>query len=144
MDGFEQVRGFDAVGGREIGNGAGDFQDTIVGAGGEMELLHRLLEEIAELGVDGTVLADLSLGHAGIGGGFGASESRVLAGTRGLRPIAVRSRSLAGFLGTQLGEREFRGLDVEVGAVDEWAADAGAVALDLRGGQRHSCLLSPR
>ena len=45
---FEQVVAFDFVDAGEIGDGAGDFQDAIVGAGGERELLHGLLQEIAE------------------------------------------------------------------------------------------------
>ena len=78
LDGFEQVRGLDFFGGAQIGNGARDFQDAIVGAGGEAELLHRLLQEIAERGVDHAMFADVRIGHAGVGGDFRAGKSLLL------------------------------------------------------------------
>ena len=33
LDRFEQMRRLDGVGAGEIGDGAGDFQDTVVGSG---------------------------------------------------------------------------------------------------------------
>jgi hypothetical protein len=41
-------------------------------------------------------------------------------------------RGLAGLLGAQFGEGKRRRLDMEIDAIEERAADARAVALDLR------------
>ena len=35
LDGFEEVRCFDAIGAGKVGDGAGDFEDAVIGAGGE-------------------------------------------------------------------------------------------------------------
>ena len=78
LDGFEEVRGLDFFGAREIGDRAGDFENAIVGARGEAELLHRLLQEIAERGIDRAVFADVRVGHAGVGGDFRAGKSLLL------------------------------------------------------------------
>jgi hypothetical protein len=37
LDGFAEVLGLDGGGGFQIGDGAGYFQDAVVGAGGEAE-----------------------------------------------------------------------------------------------------------
>lgn len=47
LDGFEEVAGLDVFGVGEVGDGAGDFEDAVVGAGREGELLHGLLEVVA-------------------------------------------------------------------------------------------------
>jgi hypothetical protein len=44
LDGFEEVIGGDGVGRGEVGDGAGDFEDAVVGAGAEVEIRHRELE----------------------------------------------------------------------------------------------------
>jgi hypothetical protein len=134
LDGFEEVRGFDAVGVGEVGDGAGDFEDAVVGAGGEGELFHGLLEELAGFGINGAVGADLGVGHAGVAGGEaggGVGEAGGLAGAGGDDAVAEVGGGFAGFLGLAFGEGEGGGFDVEVNAVEEWSGDAGAVALDL-------------
>ncbi len=45
MDGFGQVGGVDAVGGGEVGDGAGDFENAVEGAGGEAEALEGGVEQ---------------------------------------------------------------------------------------------------
>jgi len=65
-----------AVAAREIGDGAGDFQDAVVGTGAEGKLLHCLLEHLAERGVERDVSADLRVAHAGVGGELGPGEAR--------------------------------------------------------------------
>ena len=42
----------------EIGDGAGDLEDAVVGAGGEVHVVHGLLEQDGALAVDLAVLAD--------------------------------------------------------------------------------------
>ena len=66
LNGFEDVIALYSFGDGEIGDGAGDFEDAVVGAGGKRELLHRLLEQIAEGGVDRAVFGDVRMRHARI------------------------------------------------------------------------------
>ncbi|MEY4487817.1 MAG: hypothetical protein RIQ79_325 [Verrucomicrobiota bacterium] len=96
MDGFEQVVGFDAFAGGEVCDGAGDFQDAVVGACGERELLHRLLEQVAEGRIERDMRADLRVRHARVGGGAGALVALELAVARGLHAGGERGGILAG------------------------------------------------
>jgi hypothetical protein len=96
-------------------------------------LLHRLLEQIAEGGIELAIFLDLRLRHAGVGDGAGAGETRELADARGLDAFADRGGRFAGFVGAQLGERQRGGLDMEIDPVEQGPADPGPVALDLRG-----------
>ena len=86
MNGFKQVRLLDAVAGGEVGDGAGDFQNAVVGAGAERELFHRLLEHFAERGVERDVGANLRMAHAGVGRELRAGEAHELAFACGLYP----------------------------------------------------------
>jgi hypothetical protein len=47
VDGFEEVVGGDGIMPGEVGEGAGDFEDAVVGAGGKVHLLHGVLEVAA-------------------------------------------------------------------------------------------------
>lgn len=78
--------------------------------------------------------ADLRMGHAGVGGGARVRETRELAFAGGLDAGADVGGGLGGLLGAELVDRERGRFDVQVDAIQERAADAGAVALDLRGG----------
>lgn len=71
LDRFEDVVGAELVLSGEVGDGAGDLEDAIVGAGGEIELLHSLLEELGALGGDFAVLAHDFGAHIGVGAGAG-------------------------------------------------------------------------
>ena len=66
LDGFKEMVRFDAFGTGEIGNRPCDFENAVVGARGETELLHCMLKQIAEGSVDRAVFADLRLIHAGV------------------------------------------------------------------------------
>lgn len=116
----------------EVGDRAGDFQDAVIRTSGEGELFHRVLEEVAERAVDRAVFADLRVGHAGVGGDFAAGKARVLAVARGLHPCADGFGGLARFFVTQFGNRERGRFNMDVDAVEKRAADARAIALDLR------------
>jgi hypothetical protein len=133
LDGFEQVRGLDALGTGEVGDGAGDFQNAVVSSGGEGELFHRLLEQVTEGGIDPAVFADLRVRHAGVGGGFGAGETGLLHRAGGVNPRSNHSRGFAGLFRAKIADGQGRGFDVKIDAVEQRAADAGAVTLDLRG-----------
>ena len=45
LDGFGDMIGSDGVGSREIGDGAGHFQNTIISARAEVHVVHRVLEQ---------------------------------------------------------------------------------------------------
>ena len=131
MDGLQQVRLLDAVAAREVGDGAGDFQDAVVGAGGQRELLHRLLEHFPERGVERDMGADLGVAHAGVGGELGPRETCELAFTCGLYPRTDDSGAFPRLVVLQLADGQRRGLDVDVDAVKQRAADACSVFDDL-------------
>src|SRR5690606_23117699 len=73
---FGDVGFGDGGGGFEVGDGAGDAADLVVGAGAEAEFVHGLLHEqqagVGEVGV----LLELAGVHAGVGGGV--AEAAVL------------------------------------------------------------------
>ena len=124
MNGLKEMRGFDFFRGSEIGDRAGDLEDAVVGARGKAELLHRLLQQIAQGGVDRTVTADLSVSHPRVDRHFRAGEARLLAGAGGVGPDADCGGGLARPLGTKLGEGQGGGVNMDVDAVEERAADA--------------------
>ena len=60
MDGFGDVFGLDRVGAFEVGDGAGDFQDAVVGAGAEALLGHGAFEQAFAIGGERACGADAS------------------------------------------------------------------------------------
>jgi len=48
LDGFEEVRGLDALAAGEVGDSARDLEDPVVGAGGKGQLLHGMVKQVAE------------------------------------------------------------------------------------------------
>ena len=73
MDGFENVIGAEVVRPGKVGNSPGYLQNTIVGAGRKIELLHGLLEEHGAPGADHAMLAHDLGSHIGVGSHFGDS-----------------------------------------------------------------------
>ena len=67
LDSLGDVREGDRRFGGEVGDGAGDFEDAVVGAGGEALLLHGAFEEAFGVGGELTKLADLAGAHLGVG-----------------------------------------------------------------------------
>ena len=84
LDGYEQVGRGGGVGAGQVGDGARDLEDAVVGARGEVQLFHGLLQEPAEGGVGSAVRADLRMRHAGVDGGARAGEAGALAEAGGL------------------------------------------------------------
>ena len=66
-DGFGDVFGLDVFAVFEIGDGAGDFADFVMGAGGQVELGNGLFEHHLGLFIEGTMLFDLLVRHRCIG-----------------------------------------------------------------------------
>ena len=80
--------GGDHVAPCQICNGAGQFEDAVVGTGGEVQLLHGGLEQFFAGGVGLAEVAYLGWTHFGVAGGGGAFETVELAGTSGLHALA--------------------------------------------------------
>ena len=131
LDGFEQVGLPDGFGLGEVGDGAGDLEDAVVGAGGQRELFHGLLEQVAHAGIERAVALDLRRGHTGVGREARAAETDELVLAGQFDALAHGGGRLAGLVGAQLGDGERRRLDMDVDAIEQRSADAGAVALDL-------------
>lgn len=70
LDGFGDVGDGEVLGGFEVGDGAGDFEDAVVGAGGESLLEHGAFEEFFGVGRELAVSANLAGGHLGVGEDF--------------------------------------------------------------------------
>jgi len=68
LDGLKNMMTFDFFGSGEVGEGVGDFEDAVVGAGGEVHLLHGLFEVALAFGIEGAVFADVFRVHGGVGG----------------------------------------------------------------------------
>ena len=62
--------GSDLLLGVEIGDGAGDFQDAVVGPGAEVQLGHRHLHHAFGVGVQLAVRFDLAVAHPRVGARF--------------------------------------------------------------------------
>jgi hypothetical protein len=97
------------------------------------ELFHGVLEQVAERGVDGAVSPDLGVRHPGVGGDARAAQPGEFALTGGVDALPDGRGSFAGLGGAQFREGKGGRLDVQVDPVQQRAADAGAVALDLGG-----------
>lgn len=66
VDGFADVCGIDVFTSGKIGDGAGDFQDAVVGACGKALAVHRFFEQRFAFGVERAVLANLCRRHCRI------------------------------------------------------------------------------
>src|SRR5690606_4490828 len=49
LDGFGKVLGSDRIGLVKIRNGSGDFQDAVIGPGGQTKAIHRVFQESLSL-----------------------------------------------------------------------------------------------
>ena len=83
-DGFGDVVGADVVGVFEVGDGAGDFADFVVGAGAEGELAHRVFEHLFAGLVQPAEILDISMRHCGVGHQAAVAKAGGLAGAGGL------------------------------------------------------------
>ena len=126
----------DGVGGGEVGDGAGDFEDAVEGAGGKVELGHCHLDEGAGLGRELLLaaLADLAGAECGVGGSRGVGRARLAVVARDLVVPGARDAVADGARGLGVGERgelvvvDARDFGKQVDAVQERAGDAALVA----------------
>ena len=66
LDGFGDVFGFEVGGVFEVGDGAGDFQNAVVGAGAQALLGHCTFEQALAIGRQFAERADVAGGHLGV------------------------------------------------------------------------------
>lgn len=106
MDGFQDIVRSNFWRAREVGEGAENLEDAIVGAGGEIHLFHRLFDIAAIFSVELAPLTHLLRSHRGVGGKLSGLERytvyrarrrpflgslpRPASLTRIARPIALR------------------------------------------------------
>ena len=135
MDGFADVVRGDAVAGCQIGDGAGDFENAVVGTGAEVEILHGMAEHFEGGVVEGAEFFDLAVRHPGIGGGFSLTGEPVFLDTTRLKNAIEDFCGRLGRAATrELLECHGRRFDMDVDAVEERAGDAVAITLDLNAG----------
>src|SRR5690348_10442101 len=131
LDGFAEVLGLDGGGGIEVGDGAGDFKDAVVGACGKAEAGDGVFEELFAFGRDGAVFADELGSHLGVGVGLSfGSKALLLAPAGGDDAGADGGGILAGGRSAKLFVFHGGNFDVNVDAVEKRAGDFGDVALN--------------
>ncbi len=135
MDRFADVVGEDVFGGGEVGDGAGDFEDAVVGSGAEVQLGHGHLHHAFGGFIEGAMALEELGGHAGVATDFGIfGEAVTLDDARFFHALADGGGAFAGdSLAGDVPIRHGGDFDVDVDAVEERAGDAVAVALDIVG-----------
>ena len=136
--------GLDGVAAVEVGDGAGELEDPMKGAGAELKLRHRRLDQCLARLVQLAVLPHLGWSHVGVGlvqqaavtlrrervFGQGPGRAVALDGAGGLDAGAEGAAGFAEAVGEELVVVHARDVDVDVNAVEEGAGDALLVAGD--------------
>src|SRR5258708_5378545 len=117
----------------EVSYRSGHLEDAVVGASGKRQLLHGLLQQVTKSGIKRTVSLQSGRGYSGIGGNSGITESLPLKLARRIYTIPHCSRTLSNLVTPYFGDGKSRGFNMKVNAVEEGAADARPISLDLRG-----------
>ncbi len=117
LDGLGDMIGGDHVAFGEVGYGACQFEDAVIGTGGEVELLHGGFEQFFAGGVGLAEVAHFGWPHFGVAGGGCAFETVELAGTGRLHTLADGFGFLdIAFIG-QLLVIDARNLNMDVDAI---------------------------
>src|SRR5271157_4212790 len=132
LDGLGEVGYGEVLDAFEVGDGTRDFEDAVVGAGGESLLLHGALEEALGVGAQLAVGANLAGGHLRVGVDLLAefSKSLPLAFAGSKHTGANLGRALDGRRAAQFLIFNGRDFDVNVDAVEKRAGDLGHVTLN--------------
>jgi hypothetical protein len=134
LDGFGDVFAGDVFTPGKIGNRAGDFQDSIVGARAQFEVSHGEFQQFHGVGIDGAMALEFAAAHAGVAGElwFGG-EARMLALPGGHDAFANLRGGFAGALAGDFAKLHLRHFNVEINAVEQWAGDTAKIVLDFAG-----------
>jgi hypothetical protein len=129
LDGFGEVLGGDVGGMIEVGDGAGDFEDAVVGAGGEAHAADGHFEGAFAGIIEGADAADIAGGHAGVVEAAGVLHGAGLFDTGADDGGGFGSGVAAEFLEGDGGD-----LDMDIDAVEQGTADLAQIVLDLARG----------
>ena len=118
IDGLAQVAEPDSGTAVQIGDGAGHLQNSVVGAGGETQAVHRVLEHLLARLVDDAELAHHATRHLRVAEDIVmVRKTGLLNLTRCHHPLADVGTPLHGPVTRQLGVRDWDDLYMEVDAV---------------------------
>ncbi len=113
----------DLFAGLQVRDGAGHFQDPVVGAGGKAELVHGLFHERLAVVADLAVLPDMARLHVRIGIDTVAFEAFELGCPGAGDAVADRGRRLTQGVRRNLVELDGRDLDMDVDPVHKRTGD---------------------
>ena len=113
MDGLGDVLGANVGGAADIGDGASDFEDAIVGARGETHAADGHLEGPLAGSIEGTLLANEARGHARV-----VIPAGALDGAGAFDTFADLGRGFAGPTAAQLLVRNGGDFDVDVDTIE--------------------------
>src|ERR1035441_5134613 len=128
LDGFGEVFGGDGGGFIEIGDGAGDFEDAVMGAGGEAHAADGHFEGALAGIVESADFADIAGGYAGVVESAGA-----LYGAGLFDAGSDFGGRLGGGIAAQFLEGDGWDFDVDIDAIEQGTADLAEIVLDLAG-----------
>jgi hypothetical protein len=132
VDRLAQVVAVNVIAGGEVGDGAADAEDFVVGSGGEAHFFHGRFQQRFRVGFQLAVFADLRRSHPTVQTQRVLAEAALLhfsCGVHiGLHLLAGGPDRLIG----QLAERDRRDFDMDVQAIQQRAADSADVAFDLQ------------
>jgi len=115
----------------QIGNGAGDFQNTVVGPGRKPQGVDGGLEQSAGVRIDEAMAFDVAAAHLRIAMDQGAGKPLGLDLARPGDPFADGPRRFCGGRFEQVFVRHRRDLDMDVDAIHQRAGNFGTIALNL-------------
>ena len=117
LDCLADVFGGNGFAAREVGDGACDFEDAIVGAGAEVEAFHGHPQHVLGVGAEGAVFAELLGGHAGVDSNLAGAETLALDFAGGDDALADGGAGFAGVVLAQFFEGDGGSFDVEIDAI---------------------------
>jgi hypothetical protein len=162
LDGFTNVIRENRLRVGEIGNGAGDLENTIIRPGAEVQLGHGHLHHAFGGFVELAVALDLLRGHPGIAAGFGAAaaERGIAVGDAGTGVVLVKRwgwTSRAASMRVRMDSEDSPGMLLEMSrywtaGTSTWMSMRSRRGPEMRsrwrwtslGEQRHSRLGSPK
>ena len=125
---------FDDIGAIQVGDGAGQLENTVEGAGGEVELLHGGTQQALCWRLDLAKFPDLHGCHLGIADKFGALEPFLLNLSGGFDTAAYLIRAFAHRIIGKLFVFHTGDFYEDVDAIQERAAKPLLITRDFSGG----------
>ena len=132
LNGFGDMGGADVFLRSQVGDGAGDLEDAVVGAGAETEFGHRRLQELLGIGANGAEFLYLPRPHLGVGVDFPPLEAEELPLPSASHPFPDALRALPFRPGDDVLELDLGDIDLDVDPVEKRPGDLGVIFLSLR------------